>query len=225
MNRRVVSPPPDAPASRHEVAQLGDVATVLVGLHVSREIAKATSPQRTLTPQRVIEIADVQDDRIVAPDRISKRELPSPIDARFRACHDDLLVSCRGTVFKTVLVGAAHEGVLVSAGFVIVRPGPTVRGGYLLALARSSLWREILLAHSHSSTGLLQWTGPDFRRLPVPLVPSETQRQIAAVVEREGAWRLACEESMRLRDEYVRAVIAEALNLADIHARPKGGTA
>src|SRR5262249_37653210 len=133
-----------------DVVPLKDVVETLhVGLPVSRYAAK-TGEGRVSAP--VLSVGDIEAGRIAPVAAISTVQLRAADVERFRVHANDVVVSCRGIVFKAAVVSHDAEGVVASSNIIIVRPKKTIISPQLLlTLFRSPEWQDALKARNRSA--------------------------------------------------------------------------
>ena len=169
--------------------RLGDVANVFTGIGVSRE-ETVERPGKKLP---VIGVRDLQDGAVAARGDLDTVGFPSPGRAETYAVKPgDVLVTGRGTLLKFGLVGEETAGAIASGNIIVVRPGPQAKGGALLALLSSDLFRPHIEALRRGATTLLSLSPKDLAKLEINLPSIDEQERIDAFVkETQIAYRTA----------------------------------
>jgi hypothetical protein len=192
---------------------LADVATVFSGLALLRRHTGGKGAR----PAAVINISDVQADG-VAP----LADLPAlavqlgPATDRYRVQEGDVLVTGRGTQLKVALVRPDSAGAIASSNLIIVRPGPELLAGALLAFLQSPLVQARLLSGTRSSAGSIALTATDLGRLVIPVPPLQEQRRIVELLDAvDTNYRTAlqaAETRRRVGYELARKILFQAPN-------------
>jgi restriction endonuclease S subunit len=122
----------------------------------------------------------------------------------------DVLVTARGTKLHAAVVPKAHAGAYATENLIVVRPNES--GDLLpeyLALLLEHGGEAEKLASRLSSLYLL--SPRKLERWRVPLLPIETQRDLAAVLSTTRRAIRAADEANRARRELLRAVASDVL--------------
>ena len=128
-----------------------------------------------------------------------------PSRARRIVKTDDLLISSiEGSLQSCAIATEDFDKALCSTGFYVASP-KLMNAETLLILLKSD-FMQLLLKKSCSGTILTAIPKDEFARIPIPILPQETQRRIADKIRESFALR---SESTRLLDEAKRLVEAE----------------
>lgn len=111
----------------------------------------------------------------------------APSRARRRVQHGDIIVSTVRTYLKAVAhIIAPPANLIVSTGFAVLRPNPTLSHAYLYRLAQSEPFVHAIVAHS-VGVSYPAINASDIGRFYIPLPPITEQNSIAAFLDQETA--------------------------------------
>jgi len=185
------------------------VERIFVGIPISRHSVKS-GQEAVFAP--VLSVGDIEDGRVSVLGEVPRVKLRPANFERFRIQPDDVLVACRGTLFKVAPVGHDVGGVLASSNLITIRPNPSVvLPQIILALFQSTQWQEVIASRTRSSTGMVQITVKDIEDLPVPVPPRDVQEKLAELIEAEDRTRHAAIEAANARRTLVASFIEHAL--------------
>jgi len=145
----------------------------------------------------LINIKDIVHDQIdwknlfiISVDGIRKPE-------RFYVQPGDVLITCRGTQFKSAVVPETLSCALITANLIAIRPNPEIVSSiYLSAYLRSKGGERELLSRRTSQTAQIVLNFSNVEKLRIPLPPLSVQEKIARVIE-------ALDEEYQLNQEAV----------------------
>lgn len=183
--------------------------------------ARAGAPGR---PELAVRLADLAaglpPDLRLRTARLDGRRL---VEER-RLREGDLLVAARGTRLHTAVVPAANAGtdvtknVIVGAyateNLIVVRlePSAPVLPEYLaLLLEHGGVAEELAGLSSRPATGFRSLSPRELGEWRVPLVPLETQRELAAVLSATRRAIRAADEANRARRDVLRALARDVV--------------
>lgn len=149
--------------------------------------------------------ADVSEQGIT-PRPVSYAARPARADLLVRP--GDVLIARMQSTDKALLVEERHASLIVSTGFAVLRPNPTVLDSrFLYHWVRT---RAFQAAKDRLCTGATQRaiTNEGLTRLTLPLPPLAEQRRTAAVLDKAEGIRWKRRESSRLLDEFLRGAYA-----------------
>jgi type I restriction enzyme S subunit/type I restriction enzyme M protein len=128
-----------------------------------------------------------------------------PTRARRRVNTNDVIVSSiEGSLQSCALIPREYDDSLCSTGFYVIH-SPKINSETLLVLFKSEVMQNILKQNC-SGTILTAINKVYFKRIPIPLIPAEAQRQIAGLIQKSFALR---KKSEQLLEESKIAVEAE----------------
>lgn len=131
----------------------------------------------------------------------------APNRARMNIKNGDILVPYLSGSSKAVtVVSRKYDGSVATTGFYVLRPNKAV-SEYLFVLMRSDLM-QYQIEQMTSGAVLTSINKTDFKRLTVPIIPLEEQREIGELVQK----------SFNLRDDS-RALISKAKENVEQHIR------
>lgn len=186
---------------------LGTVSEILTGLPLSR---RASEDGR---PYRVVNIRDLGDTGLLSGlSGLDEVRLPGATRlVRYKVRKGDVLITCRGTSFRSVMVGAGAAGAIASANLLILRPRGDLLAPVLVAWLHTPRGEHEVLSRSRSSAMTLALGREDVAGIPVPVPPLEVQHQIVAVIEATDASYQAAIEAAELRRQVGLEVAARLL--------------
>ena len=156
------------------------------------------------TEYRYIELADIGNSGNITG-YTSNCGASLPTRARRKVNTNDVIVSSiEGSLQSCALIPREYDDSLCSTGFYVIN-SPQINSETLLVLFKSDLMQNILKQNC-SGTILTAINGVYFKRIPIPLLPAEVQRRIAALIQKSFSLRKKSEE---LLEEAKAAVEAE----------------
>jgi type I restriction modification DNA specificity protein len=189
---------------------LGQVANVFTGLSVSRPPTEGSPAQ----PVPVISIRDLEAGRVASLECLSSLELRVGAHTdRYRVWEGDVLATGRGTQFKVASVALDSAGAVANSNLIVVRPGPEVLSGVVLAFLQSPAVQAEMLRGTRSSAGSIALSARDLRQLLIPVPPLDEQQRIVEFLKVvETSYRTgvrAAELRRQLGHELVRKKLFE----------------
>lgn len=186
---------------------INDVALSFLGVSQNRLKVHPASPML-----RLINIKDIQDGEILAPDLLDLVTGAVPEQQLLRA--GDLLVSVRGTLLKMAIVREAHEGALVTSNLAVLRPKPDHILPEVLQAVLQMERVDAQLRMQASGTAIKGLQLAAVRAVTFTNPPMATQRQLAELVQVSEAQRRAAVSVAEERLGLARAVIAGHLEIS-----------
>lgn len=191
---------------------LGAIATIAPGVPVVRGASEASVP--VLHPRD-----------LAAPDPTDLTQLErgavtdSPRRSRAKVRAGDVLITARGTQFRSMVVPPAWEGAVATANLLLVRLGPDLLPEVLEAYLGSSAGSRAVQARSQSSAaGMFMITAHAIARLPVVVPPVPVQRELVRFARAAKATLAASERRLHLRREMISGVLEAVFAGEDIHS-------
>lgn len=185
---------------------LAELAEILTGLPLRRQQDEmADAP---LYP--VIRLADLANNGVLNdPSALDSMRLTGGAKlSRYRVQEGDVLLTCRGTVTNTALVGEKVAGAVVSANILILRPTGEMSSGALFGWLQTPRVQHILEAQSRGSI-VLVISKTDLLELSVPVPSAEAQEHASSLVQLMAANDAALQEISSLRRQVGRMTLAQ----------------
>lgn len=121
---------------------------------------------------------------------------------------DDVLITTRGNIGKTVLVPKKHAGSNINAQIVLLRCKNTILPKYLLHVFKIPFVENQLMNFT-TGTALKQLPVGNLRKIQIPLPPLSTQKAIAEKLDKADALRKKDKELLAQYDELAQAVFID----------------
>lgn len=167
------------------------------------DVAPVRSERFQKTPDtnfQYFEIGGLSGDGRVASETVACADAPSRASQRVRK--DDIITSTVRPIRRlSALVAAAQDGYVCSSGFVVLEP-KQIAAEVLLVYLRLPAICELMDLHTSASL-YPAISEKDLSALPIPKIPDDVQRKIAALVQQSFTLKA---QSERLLDAAKRAV-------------------
>jgi type I restriction enzyme M protein len=162
----------------------------------------------------VIHVKDVSDGTLPAPDDLERVFVSKTFAQRKHFLRpNDVLVSARGTLLKTVVVSPRYQGSLASANFIVVRlkDDAPIRPQLLYAFLRQQTVREFIMNRA-SGTAQPVLAIRELENLAIPVPTLSIQDQLVRLLEVSEEQRRIALECARLREEETMEIIAKFMD-------------
>lgn len=187
--------------------KLKDLAeTIFIGMSLSGRSPAGTGRQTV----RVVNIKDLAVGRIQG-DNLNTVNIEAlyKVD-RYRIYEGDILMTARGTVFRSALVGPGFEDCIISSGVLAIRlskKSPLISAA-LYAFLESPEGIRAIQAVTRSATSQLTLTPSDIGEIIVPVPSLEVQEKIATLKDLSNRHYHATLQAAEMR----RAITDEIIN-------------
>lgn len=121
---------------------------------------------------------------------------------------DDVLITTRGNIGKTVLVPKKHAGSNINAQIVLLRCKNTILPKYLLHVFKIPFVENQLMNFT-TGTALKQLPVGNLRKIQIPLPPLSIQKAIAEKLDKADALRKKDKELLAQYDELAQAIFID----------------
>lgn len=189
---------------------LKDLATISVGV--------TTPPRRDGEPSYgpeypVVSVGSLQQEGIAPRDTLAHLPLVLSDAERSRAMlrPGDVLLSARGAALRMALVHDEHAGAVASSTLLVIRSLGQVGGATLYAALRTPVSVQRLEQIARTSTATRAWRPSDVGAITLPVPPHDVQEMVRQLVEADGEYQSAALRALELRQDVVRALLADVL--------------
>ncbi len=131
---------------------------------------------------------------------------------RYLVSAGDVLLTCRGTQLKVVVVPDAFKKLLITAHLIAVRLNNELLSGFLAAYLRTENGQKALLANAASSGAQLMINISDVGEINVPVPPLSLQEKIVSLTNAAEEYYRISIETAELRRTIANQIIIEMNN-------------
>lgn len=136
---------------------------------------------------------------------------------RFRVQEGDVLLSSKGSLLKTAIVGAENAGGYATSNIIILRPKrELVLPRILLATIRREDTDSAIKTTSRSNSTALSLTTRDIAKIKVPLPSMEIQIPLAEVLEASELYVQESLTAIELKSRLVWTLLEDALGRPNV---------
>jgi len=131
---------------------------------------------------------------------------------RYMVFPGDVLLACRGTQLKVVIIPKDVERLLITSNLIAIRLSEDISPAFLAAYLRSQKGQRALLSRATSSVIQLVLNVSDVQDIEVPVPPLSLQEKIANISAYANEQYRISLETAQLRKNISDQVITELLN-------------
>ena len=165
-------------SSTHERVKLHEVAEVFRGKSILKKDVKPGNI-------KVLNISNITDTGIDYSDMDSIDEEERKIK-RYELMDGDIVLSCRGTAFKTGVFRKQKGIVIASANVIVIRPNHRVLSDYLRIFFESPVGIALIKSFQRGTT-VVNINHVDIAEMEIPLLSMEEQKELADKYAKEAA--------------------------------------
>ncbi|MGE4499540.1 MAG: restriction endonuclease subunit S [Hydrogenovibrio sp.] len=168
---------------------------------------------------KVIRIGDLQNERVKLDECFGIDSGKYKISEQFRVKQNDVLMALSGaTTGKIAVCGKQDEGAYINQRVAIIRAKKNSYAPYIKYIFQERTLLKLLERAGGAAQPNL--SPKKLLELEVPLPSLETQKQIAAILDRAEALKQKRQQALALADEYLRATFLDLFG--DPITNPKG---
>ena len=185
--------------------QLGEIATIFVGMPTKQSQLKEYGPTGNVLTVRALRDFGINHDDLVHVD-FNGRDV-----SKYQARSGDLVLSARSTSLKMGIVPSELDGVVVNSTIMAVRPLPALDSRLLAAYLSHHDGQAALAAIAQSGTIQMNLTVNAVSKLEIPLPPIDVQRQMAEMLATADMAYESAVEAARARKSLAMEVVMDQL--------------
>ena len=141
----------------------------------------------------------------------AEEELAADKADRFRVQAGQIVVALRGMPLKAAVVGERHQDFVVNSNFAVLKPITDEADPYFVAgLLRSGAFNQHIAPQFAGNT-LPSVKLSQLKKFEIPVVGSETQRQLGQVFQLLERYQKATADLLREREQQVESYIGQLL--------------
>lgn len=175
--------------------RLSDVALVLTGLVRTR----AQSEIESAVEAPIVALRDI-DDSITPLANLERVRIAPSFATRFAIAAGDVVVTARGALVRTAVVGVEHAGVMLGPNLLCIRPDQDRLVAPLLAAYLRLPDVQAVLLSASAGTAMPSLTVKDLSRLKLFLPPLDEQHDLVVILDLAARHRAALLQAINLRD-------------------------
>lgn len=185
--------------------QLGEFATIFVGMPTKQSQLKDFGPSGNVLTVRALGDFDIDPKQLVNIDFNSKDY------GKYQAKTDDLIISARSTTLKMAVLPASLDGVTLNATLIAVRSLPALDPRLLAAYFNHSDGQAALEAVAQSATIQMNLTVNALRELEVPVPAIDDQKRMVGLLSATDTAFDSAVQAAQLRKRLANEVVMRQL--------------
>ncbi len=185
--------------------QLGDIATIFVGMPTKQSQLNDYGPAGNVLTVRALEEFGIDVTQLVRVDLKSR-----DVD-KYKARANDLVLTARSTSLRMAIVPEKMDGIVLNSTLVAIRSLPVLEPRLLAAYLKHPAGQAALEAVAQSGSLQLNFTVQAVSKLTVPVPPMETQRRMVEILEAADAAYESAGTAARLRHQLANEIVVDHL--------------